>query len=66
MLVVLLVPLVAPIPVSVLELEYRDVTMSVVVPVPVPQAPVGTRAPVGTWTARNLILFYHVPFLFVP
>ena len=52
--------------VSVLEPEYRDVTVFVFVPVPVPLAVVGTRAPVGTRTARNLILFYHVSSLFVP
>ena len=57
---VLPVPLVAPVLVSMLEPEYRDVTVFVVVPVLVPQAPVGTR------TARNLILFYYVPSLFVP
>ena len=60
---VLPVPLVAPVPVFVLEPEYRDVTVSVVVPVSVLA---GTRAPVGTQTARNLILFYHVPSLVVP
>ena len=56
--VLVLVAVVALVPVPVLEPEYRDTPGIGVAPVP--------RAPAGTRSARNLILFYCVPSLFMP